>query len=165
MRSADPVAEVHQQIRELLDSLQQLRLREEQLVAANEQLRSNLDEKEVLLREVHHRVKNNLQIVSSLVSLQGARSQSAEAKRELSALSGRIRSLSLIHDHLYHGENVARIELGSYVGDLCRRIGDVFDAPEPRIELLHDLPEVVIPIDLAINIGLVVNEQIGRAHV
>lgn len=164
MRQADPVAEVQQQNRELLESLQQIRVREEQLLAANEKLRSNLDEKEVLLREVHHRVKNNLQIVSSLVSLQGARSQSAEAKRELSALSGRIRSLSLIHDHLYHGENVARIELGDYVGDLCRRIGDVFAEPEPRIALTHDIPQIVIPIDLAINIGLVLNELVTNSY-
>jgi len=160
MRQADPVAEVQQQNRELLESLQQLRVREEELVAANEKLRANLDEKEVLLREVHHRVKNNLQIVSSLVSLQGARAQSEEAKRELAALSGRIRSLSLIHDHLYHGENVARIELGEYVGDLCRRISAVFAEPEPRITLTYEMPEIVIPIDLAINIGLVVNELV-----
>ena len=163
MRQADPVAEVQQQNRELLESLQQLRVREEELVAANEQLRTNLDEKEVLLREVHHRVKNNLQIVSSLVSLQGARAQSDEAKRELGALAGRIRSLSLIHDHLYHGENVARIELGAYVGDLCRRIRDVFAEPEPRIALSHAMPEIVIPIDLAINIGLVVNELVTNS--
>ena len=163
MRQADPVAEVQQQNRELLESLQQLRVREEELVTANEKLRANLDEKEVLLREVHHRVKNNLQIVSSLVSLQGARARSPEAKHELAALSGRIRSLSLIHDHLYHGENVARIELGEYVGDLCRRIRDVFAEPDPRIMLTYDMPQIVIPIDLAINIGLVVNELVTNS--
>ncbi|MFN4088891.1 MAG: sensor histidine kinase [Alphaproteobacteria bacterium] len=163
MRAADPIAEVQQQNRELLDSLHQLRLREEDLLAANERLRSGLAEKEVLLREVHHRVKNNLQIVSSLVSLQGSRARSEEAKGELSSLSGRIRSLSLIHDHLYHGENVARIELGDYIGDLCRRIADVFAEPEPRIALEHEMPAVVIPIDLAINIGLVVNELLTNS--
>src|SRR5690606_38646730 len=140
IRQLDPVAVAQQQNRELLESLHQLRVNEEQLLAANERLRSSLREKEVLLREVHHRVKNNLQIVSSLVSLQGARSHSPEAKRELSALSGRIRSLSLIHDHLYHGESVARIELGQYVADLCNRIRDVFAEPDARIELSYDMP-------------------------
>ena len=171
VRAPDPVAEVQQQNRELLASLARLREREEELLETNRELRETTDalslslrEKEVLIREVHHRVKNNLQIISSLISLQATRSRSAEAKQELTSLSGRIRSLSLIHDRLYQGDNLARIDLRDYMAELCAHLGALFDEPGRQVTLTYDFCALVLPLDAAINLGLIVNELVTNAY-
>lgn len=167
---ANPVAELHQQNRELLQSLQSLREREEELLAANaalqkttESLEASLNEKEVLLREVYHRVKNNLQIVTSLVRLQASRTKSAEVGEELSSLAGRIRALSLIHDKLYQRQNVARIGLDEYVTELCDQLGKLLTDPEGRVKVHCSVCREVIPLDSAIHIGLFLNEVVTNA--
>lgn len=167
---ANAVAELHQQNRELLQSLQSLREREEELLAANaalhkttESLEASLNEKEVLLREVYHRVKNNLQIVTSLVRLQASRNKDAAVREELSALAGRIRSLSLIHDKLYQRQNVARIALDEYVSDLCSQLGKVLADPEGKVRVDCTVCNDVIPLDSAIHIGLFLNEAVTNA--
>ncbi len=171
LRATDPVAEVQQQNRELLASLQRLREREEELVkvnrdlqAATEALAAAVSEKDVLIREVHHRVKNNLQIIGSLISLQVSRSGSPEAKRELNSLAGRIRSLSLIHDKLYQGANLARLGLRDYVRDLCRHLAAFLEEPGRQIRLTCELCELELPLDTAINLGLIVNELVTNAY-
>ena len=90
----------------------------------DEALRTSLVEKEVLLKEVHHRVKNNLQIIASLLDLQ-ANSITDDATVEVLRESrDRVRSMALIHEHLYGTEELGRIDLSDYVQDLCSSVAD-----------------------------------------
>ncbi|MEZ4974667.1 MAG: histidine kinase dimerization/phosphoacceptor domain -containing protein [Cyclobacteriaceae bacterium] len=118
------------------------------------------EEKEILLQEIHHRVKNNLQIISSLINLK-ARNQSAETSNILKDVNSRIYSLGLIHEMLYKADNLGSVDLKEYVGEQCQLTVQSLEAE--NIELYMDLQSVHANVDSALAIGLISNELITNA--
>ncbi|MGF6229959.1 two-component sensor histidine kinase [Inquilinus ginsengisoli] len=166
----DPFEEVHRQTVEQIASLTELRQREEQLIAANAQLReveralrASLEEKDVLMREVHHRVNNNLQIISSLLNLQASRATEPAVREELAVVGHRIQSLSLVHQKLYHSDDLSHIDAGGYVQDLCAHLQSAFAAGTGPVALTVEAPHQQIPLDNAIHLGLIVNELVTNS--
>jgi len=159
----DPVEEVQRQNQELLSSLYDLRQREEELLQANAALRANVVEKEVLLKEVYHRVKNNLQIISSLVSLKARKSSNPLVRQELDDVRSRIHSLSIVHEKLYQSDDLARVDLAGYVRDLCAHLRMSFTAKGDGPELAVETDRVALGLDMAIQLGLLINEIVTNA--
>lgn len=133
------------------------RLRDEALIKAS------LEEKEVLLREVHHRVKNNLQIVSTLLSLQGAQASDASERAVLRESQGRVRSMSLVHEKLYQTPNLARVDFGAYVNDLVDQLFRVYGVDRDRVKPVVSVSGMDFPMDSAIHCGLIVNELVTNS--
>ena len=152
----DPVEEVQRQNQELLQSLFDLRQREEDLLAA-------VCEKEVLLKEVYHRVKNNLQIISSLISLKARKARDQAVRQELEDVRSRIHSLSILHEKLYQSDDLSRIDLAGYVRDLCSHLRQSFLGKGEALELTVDAVSISLSLDLAIQLGLLVNEIVTNA--
>ena len=130
---------------------------------AEEQSGRSLREKEALLREVHHRVKNNLQIISSLLRMQERTSGITEVSSALRASEGRIQSMSLLHESLYGAEYTGRIDLASYVKTLTSGIFSSYGVDPSRIRLALDLEMVDLELDQAVPCGLVINELVSNA--
>lgn len=130
---------------------------------AEEALRESLREKEALLREIHHRVKNNLQIISSLLRLQSGKTTNAIAKIALLDMQNRVHSMALIHEHLYLSENLAAIDLAVYLRSLCSQLFRTLVTKPGSIHLHLNLSPVILAIDQAIPCGLLVNELVTNA--
>jgi PAS domain S-box-containing protein len=122
-----------------------------------------LREKDLLLGEVHHRVKNNLQIIDSLLSLQARRVEDVEVRASLRDSQNRIRSLSLIHQMLYQTRDFAVVDFQDFLNQLLPRLVDSMALDRSRISLVVDVQEVQLPINLAIPCGLIVNELVTNA--
>ena len=132
--------------------------------ATEEKLRAAIDEKDVLLKELHHRVKNNLQIISSLISMQAAHSKLEQELSFLDDLKERIHAIGLIHDKLRNPENADSVILKEYLSGLAESIySGLCDREQIRLEV--DLAENLgrLPIDQAISCGLVVNEALSNS--
>ncbi len=129
---------------------------------AEEQIRSSLEEKEVLLKEIHHRVKNNLQIISSLLHLQSARLEDGALVSAFQDSQHRIRSMALIHEELYKSTDLARIDFLGYTTRLVDNLIDAFGAGG-RIASTLDMDTSLLTIDRAIPMGLIVNELVSNA--
>lgn len=125
---------------------------------ADEALRASLREKEALLKEVHHRVKNNLQVITSLLRLEGTRAAEPSTKVVLKDMQGRIRSMALLHEALYRTGNFARIELAEYLRQLATQLFRLQQTESSKIRLVMDLSPTWVEIDQAIPCGLIVNE-------
>lgn len=119
-------------------------------------------EKEFLLKEIHHRVKNNLETISSLLSLQTAQLENKEFQQIMAEAQNRVHSMGMIHNRLYQGENIKSIEMRDFFENLGSYIIDTFDA-SGRIIFLSDMKPLELHVDLAIPIGLIVNELISNA--
>jgi len=130
---------------------------------ALDDLRKSLDEKDSLLKEIHHRVKNNLQIVSSLLRLQASRVASPDTQSVLMDMEGRIHSMALVHEHLYLSENLAAVDLATYLRQLCNHLYHSLILIPGTVQLHLDISHVVLPIDQAIPCGLLVNELVSNA--
>lgn len=128
---------------------------------AEERMRAALHEKEVLLREVHHRVKNNLQIVSSILQLQARRIQDAEALARFRDSLDRIRAIALLHETLYRSEELARVSLTAYVRALVERLAAGY--ADQRVRLEMELEEIRTDLDTAMPCGLILNELVSNA--
>ena len=127
------------------------------------QLRASVEEKEVLLREVHHRVKNNLQIVSSLLNLQDTSSRvDGSTGRILRESRNRIRSMALIHEQLYNSKDLARIDFSEYAKELVHYLGRSFDLVGKGIELQLAVDSQSLPVDQAIPCGMIINELVAN---
>lgn len=126
---------------------------------AQESIRSNLKEKETLLAEIHHRVKNNLAVVASLMQLQAMESDSPELQDELIESVLRIKSMASIHEHLYKAEIFSKLDLA---GNLKSLVRDVIDTMQysSDISLKFDCDEVYLNINQAIPCSLILNEVI-----
>ncbi len=129
-----------------------------------DRLRASLREKEALLREVHHRVKNNLQIISSLVSLQTRGIADQAALAPLREVVDRVRSIALVHDRLYRSEDLARIDLADYVRRLVEELWRVYGGASDRtVQARLELEPVLLPVDVAVPCGLMLNELLTNA--
>ncbi|HKD36192.1 MAG TPA: histidine kinase dimerization/phosphoacceptor domain -containing protein, partial [Pirellulales bacterium] len=128
-----------------------------------ERLRASLDEKEVLLKEVHHRVKNNLQIISSLLALQARGNGDPEVRRMFEESQGRIRSMALIHEQLYQSGELSRIDFLEYVRRLCSYLMECSGDQDGHVSLRLDVAAVPLPLNLAIPCGMILNELVSNA--
>jgi PAS domain S-box-containing protein len=126
-------------------------------------LRASLHEKESLLKEIHHRVKNNLQIISSLLRLQSHKIENPIAKSTLMDMQNRVRSMALIHEHLYRSTNLAEVDLAAYLKQLCQQLFRAMVATPGAVQLRLDMVPVRLGIDQAIPCGLLVNELFSNA--
>ena len=125
-----------------------------------EKIRASLDEKEVLLREIHHRVKNNLQLVMSLLELEAEKACEQAAKTALHESRGRIRSMSLVHEQLYQSSDLANINFSKYLNTLARSLQRTYDVGPSQTLLNMDLDDIHLGVNQAIPLGLLCNELI-----
>ncbi|WP_459870927.1 histidine kinase dimerization/phosphoacceptor domain -containing protein [Endothiovibrio diazotrophicus] len=130
---------------------------------AEEQVRRSLGEKEVLLREIHHRVKNNMQVISSLLSMQGQYVDDEETRRVLEDSRSRVRSMALVHEKLYQTEDFSRIDFADYLRGLVSNVVGAYAHGGRRIALHYDLEPLGLGLDVAIPCGLITNELISNA--
>jgi PAS domain S-box-containing protein len=130
---------------------------------AEERLHASLREKEVLLREVHHRVKNNLAVIAGLIRLQLHEAEPDDASAEaLSKTRDRITVMSLMHNMLYHEQNVARVDMADLVARIANQLQDFYD-PHFRISVAYDLADAAVELGDALPIGLITNEVLTNA--
>jgi PAS domain S-box-containing protein len=130
---------------------------------AEEKIRDSLAEKEVLLKEVHHRVKNNMQIISSLLELQSDYIPDERSRACLRESQNRIRSMALIHERLYESEDLSSIDLGEYISDLSQYLFNSYAVESERVSLNIDAGNIYIDINRAVPCGLIINELISNS--
>jgi len=145
---------------------EQVHKRTEQLESSERQLRKSLEEKEILLKEIHHRVKNNLQIISSLLDLQADTLEiprDSKIHKVFQESKDRIRSMTLIHENLYQTRDLVRIDVPEYIRELVDHFintyGNRMERITPRLQVEH----ISLSMDIAIPIGLILSELIANA--
>lgn len=126
-------------------------------------IQKSLNEKEVLLREIHHRVKNNLQVISSLLSLQSKSEMDPNVVSALKLGQNRVRSMALIHQNLYEDENLTGIQVRNYFEKLIKSLFHTYNISPDRIELSTDIDDLSLDVETMIPLGLILNELITNA--
>lgn len=126
-------------------------------------LKTSLAEKEVLLKEIHHRVKNNLQVVISLLDLQAASVEDSKNKNVLTQSRSRIYSMSLIHKKLYQSENLAKINMKDYLGELFIYLKDSYYSGQSKINYSLQIDDKDMSLTKAIPLGLIINELLANS--
>jgi two-component sensor histidine kinase len=134
----------------------------EQLIRLNNELDKRNHQNELLLKEIHHRVKNNLELVKSLLSLQSAQLSDAASREAMQASQNRVQSMGIIHQKLYQGENLGSIEMKDYFVNLGEGILDSFNA-EDKVKIECAMETLELDVDTAVPIGLIVNELLTNA--
>ena len=129
---------------------------------SEQHIRRSMEEKELLLKEIHHRVKNNLQIISSLLSLQAQRIEDESALDAFVESRNRVHSMALVHEKLYKSDDFARIDFHGYVESMINRLLKTYSTGE-NISLDLDIHDVALGIDTAIPCGLILNEMISNS--
>lgn len=147
---------------ELRHNLEELKAREIELEKNQEKLSEALDEKEVLLSEIHHRVKNNLAAFISLLSLEGSYDNSPAGLAMKKDLQNRARSMALIHETLYRTRNFSRVDIGMYLSTLVDQIISSYRAPE-SFERIVEVHGITLDIMRATPLGLIVNEIVTNS--
>ncbi|WP_282018065.1 sensor histidine kinase [Salegentibacter mishustinae] len=125
-------------------------------------IRAKNAEKELLLKEIHHRVKNNLEMVKSLIALQSAQIEDPSTKDAMIASQNRVQSMGIIHQKLYQGENLGSIEMKDYFINLSEGILDSFNAAD-KVKIECAMDNLELDVDTAVPIGLIVNELLTNA--
>jgi PAS domain S-box-containing protein len=128
-----------------------------------ESLRASLDEKTILLHEVHHRVKNNLQIVSSLLNLQATRIKNRETIEALRETGNRIQSMALLHETLNISGNLSRVNFSTYIKNICFHIFSSYGSKAENIKLENKITDILVDLDQAVPCGLIINELVSNA--
>ena len=150
-----------------------VKLRERSLVKMNTLLEMRVNhrtrllerknrEKEMLLQEIHHRVKNNLQIVISMLNLQARHVQDPQAKEVMRALKSRVRSMAILHERLYRHDDLGEIDLDDYFRGICESLYEAYGVTEEQVQLELSVPSIKVDIDTAITLGLIVNELVSN---
>lgn len=156
---------------------ERVKQRTAELVLANDRLTSEVNrrvriekkkdallaEKELLLREIHHRVKNNLQVITSLISLQLRKNGVAEGRSELLSVRERIRSMALIHEQLYRGEDLNEVAFDQFIRVFIDQLAVVYGATDRSIAVREELHAVNLSVDQAVPCGMILSELLGNA--
>jgi PAS domain S-box-containing protein len=130
---------------------------------AEEQIMLALREKEILLKEIHHRVKNNLQVVASMLQLQAGYMNDREARISFEESQKRVESMALLHEKLYRAKDLARIDFREYVDDLADNLLTLNTDKSERIEMKADIEGVILDVNNSIPCGLIINELVSNA--
>jgi len=128
-----------------------------------QKITQSLREKEILLKEIHHRVKNNLQVISSLLKLQSQYINDSQASNILLESQNRVRSMALVHQKLYQSEDFARVDFGDYVRQLTINLLNVYKLNNRYIKLNVKADDIFIGVDVAIPCGLIINELVSNS--
>ncbi|RNC79538.1 MAG: HAMP domain-containing protein [Balneola sp.] len=131
---------------------------------SDQAIRDSLREKEVLLSEIHHRVKNNLAVVSGILQLQAYASSNDEVTKALTESQARIRSISLVHEMLYHDHTLAYINYKIYVNDLLDAISKMYMSDTKDISLNAEVEDISLDVNLAIPCSLLLNEIVVNSY-
>jgi two-component sensor histidine kinase len=135
----------------------------DELRRAEEQIQASLREKEVMLKEIHHRVKNNLQVISSLVDLQADTLNDPGMRVLFRDVRDRVRSMALVHEKLYQSETLARVEFADYTRSLLEFLTKAYRHSETIVELKLDLQPASLSVETAVPCGLILNELVTNA--
>jgi two-component sensor histidine kinase len=128
-----------------------------------DQIKASLEEKEVLLKEIHHRVKNNMQIISSLLRLQSVEVKSKTVQNMYKVSRNRIKSMALIHESLYRSKDFSRIDFSEYIDKLATHLHSIYCTKDSQIKIVQDVKNVSLDINRAIPCGLIINELISNS--
>jgi len=153
---------VHQRTRELATTNRELQAEMDRRAGVQASLAQALQEKESLLKEIHHRVKNNLQVISSLLNLQSTTVKDPETLSALADCRHRVRSMALVHEKLYRSTDLARIDFGQYVRELSAYLFRAYGAQAAGVALQLEIDEVSLSIDAAIPCGLIITELVSN---
>ena len=140
------------------------RKKKELLNKQNAIIETALKEKETLLREIHHRVKNNLQIISGLLTLQSRQIENPEAQEAVREGRNRVKSIALIHQKLYQQDNLTGVVMKEYLDDLVNSIQQTFKDRETTIKAVIECGNLNLDVDTAIPLGLIINELITNCY-
>jgi len=130
---------------------------------AEDEIKWSLREKEALLREIHHRVNNNMQVISSMLNLQSRHVADARAFELFQDSQVRVRTMALVHEKLYQSKNLSRIDFGEYVRHLISRLYSTYHVNSSTVRPIVDVENVVFEIETAIPCGLIVSELVSNA--
>lgn len=151
-------------IRQKSDSNRVLQLQKEEIDDKNKEISNALAVKESLLKEIHHRVKNNLQVVSSILNLQSRNVHDPEALRILEESKERIRAIALIHNQLHLNNDSAYVEMGAYLNKLISQMKESFSSYDKHIEVSVNVEKINLAIDYAVPVGLIMCELLSNAY-
>ncbi|TYA57488.1 tetratricopeptide repeat protein [Formosa maritima] len=146
----------------MFTSMRNIRKKRKKLQTLNLELETKNKQNELLLKEIHHRVKNNLELVKSLIALQSAQLEDSATKDAMIASQNRVQSMGIIHQKLYQGENLGSIEMKDYFLNLSEGILDTFNS-EDQIKIECAMDNLELDVDTAVPIGLIVNELLTNA--
>jgi PAS domain S-box-containing protein len=130
---------------------------------ALEQIKLSLHEKEVLLKEIHHRVKNNMQVITSLLSLQSKNIKDEQALSVFQESQNRVKSMALIHETLYQSKDLSRINFAEYLQKLVAHVSRSYRLRPEAVKVKINVDNVSLPIDMAVPCGLIINELASNA--
>lgn len=124
---------------------------------------NQLNEKEILLKEIHHRVKNNLQVISSILNLQSSFVQDEKTLEIIQESRNRIRTMATIHENLYQTKNFESIDFSNYIKDLTSNLRAIYQNKKNEIDIIYDFSPINISLNQAVPLGLIINELITNA--
>ncbi|XZN94991.1 MAG: PAS domain S-box protein [Microcoleus sp.] len=128
-----------------------------------DQIKASLAEKEVLLQEIHHRVKNNLQVISSLLKLQSRYIQDSHVTEMLKESQNRVRSMALVHEQLYQSKDLSKIDFADYIHNLAKNLFQAYEINAKGIKLQTNIAPCFLNIDTAVPCGLIINEFVTNS--
>lgn len=148
----------------ILNDLKKTRRQQRIIENQKEQIQVSLNEKETLLREIHHRVKNNLQIISSLLNIQSSTIQDENVLSSIQEGQRRVQAMSLIHQNLYQSEKVSNVDIDNYLRELVDYLAGLYETESRAITTEIATEGIEFDIDTAIPLGLIVNELVSNAY-
>lgn len=131
--------------------------------AAEKEIKASLWEKETLLKEIHHRVKNNMQVISSLLNLQAQKIENEKVSQLFNESRYRVRSMALVHEKLYRSENLSMVNFEDYIADIAKELKRVYEEESGAITVITDISNVFLTVDVAIPCGLIINELLSNS--
>jgi two-component sensor histidine kinase len=132
-------------------------------ITAEEQIKRALKEKEVLLKEIHHRVKNNMQVIASLLRLQSRHIKNKEAQALFKNCQSRVNSMALVHEKLYQSPDMSRIDFNEYIQSLTVQLFDLYNVHPAAIKLKTRINDVSLDVNTATPCGLILNELVSNS--